>query len=215
MTMTTKPPLPVASVIKHEDKTVKLKGFISAALDRIEASPASQSASEVTLIARSPASPVFRAVAEYAGRIQRNGLAFRVVLSAFDTPADCADWRVAGEAPIGLAGLRHARNPRLADAHEQLVIGTDVCWLGDCMRRDPLKRDAFETYATFPGTHVDVARLSFERLWLACVAVATLSKRPLSRAAVPALTDPAEAASAMAAALNGESTAHVVASTLH
>ena len=44
----------------------------------------------------------------------------------------CGEFRVLGD-------------PRFGAAHEQLVVGTHV-WTGDCLRRDPNKRDAFEVY---------------------------------------------------------------------
>jgi hypothetical protein len=40
------------------------------------------------------------------------------------------------------AGKIGARHPRLVEAHEQLVLGPETCWIGDCMQRDPAKCDA-------------------------------------------------------------------------
>ena len=42
--------------------------------------------------------------------------------------------------------VRWARKPRLIEAHEQLVLGPQTCWIGDSMRREPAKCDAYETY---------------------------------------------------------------------
>ena len=49
-------------------------------------------------------------------------------------------------AALAPAEIRWAKNPRMLDAHEQLVIGPNSTWMGDCMRRDPTKRDAFQSF---------------------------------------------------------------------
>ena len=55
--------------------------------------------------------------------------------------------------------------PRLIEAHEQLVLGPETCWIGDCMRRDPAKCDAFENFIEDCGEASGCAIVSFERLW--------------------------------------------------
>ena len=64
--------------------------------------------------------------------------------------------------------VRWAKHPRLIEAHEQLVLGPETCWIGDCMRRDPAKCDAYESYVEGCGEAAGCAAVSFERLWLAC-----------------------------------------------
>jgi hypothetical protein len=64
--------------------------------------------------------------------------------------------------------VRCARHPRLIEAHEQLVLGPQACWIGDSMRRDPTKCDAFESYVEGCGEAAGCALVSFERLWVAC-----------------------------------------------
>ena len=66
---------------------------------------------------------------------------------------------------------RLARDPRLLAAHEQLTLTPTCNWVGDCMRRDPGKRDALERFApncAQTGAH---AIRSFESLWRATVPV--------------------------------------------
>ena len=65
----------------------------------------------------------------------------------------CGEFRVLGD-------------PRFGAAHEQLVVGTHV-WTGDCLRRDPNKRDAFEVYHSGDATIRLYAAASFEKLWAA------------------------------------------------
>ena len=75
---------------------------------------------------------------------------------------------------------------RLIEAHEQLVIGPETCWIGDCMRRDPAKCDAYESFIEGCGEAAGCAAVSFERLWLASQAVAVGAPR----AAIAALAAP-------------------------
>ena len=52
--------------------------------------------------------------------------------------------------------------------HEQLVLGPAASWVGDCMRRDPMKRDAYECYAADCSKTAGWARTSFDRFWNIC-----------------------------------------------
>ena len=63
--------------------------------------------------------------------------------------------------------VRVATNPRILDAHEQLVTGPISCWTGDCMRRDPSVRDAFEAFASGDDVSTHWAARSFEKIWKA------------------------------------------------
>lgn len=212
--MTAKSPLPVASVIKSEDKMEKLKGFIGLALDRMQADAAGSVTRTITLVARSAGSPVARALTALSDRLVAARCTVNVVLVSLDAEVPGADWRIVSEAPAFLGEIRFARNPRLADAHEQLVIGDTVCWTGDCMRRDPSKRDAFEFYSPADPDAARTTALSFARLWGACEPVTLRQTRPAARTTTVSALDPADAAAALAAAMAGE-VPHVVVSTLH
>ena len=74
--------------------------------------------------------------------------------------------------------IRWARHPRLIEAHEQLVLGPETCWIGDCMRRDPAKCDAYESYVEGCGEAAGCAAVSFERLWLASQPMVSHTARP-------------------------------------
>ena len=215
--MTAKSPLPVASVIKSDDKMETLKRFIGTALDRMQAEALAAGATQphtMTLVARSSNSPVARALAALSDRLVAARCTVNVVLVSLDTDVPGADWRIVSEAPSFLGEIRLARNPRLADAHEQLVINNAACWVGDCMRRDPSKRDAFECYAPAHPEASHTAAVSFARLWGACEPVTLRSTRPPARTTTVSALDPAEAAAALAAAMAGE-VPHIVVSTLH
>jgi hypothetical protein len=55
----------------------------------------------------------------------------------------------------------------LLEAHEQLILSPTAIWTGDCMRRDPVKRDAYEAYAPDSAETARIAQQCFERVWTA------------------------------------------------
>lgn len=116
------------------------------------------------LVARSLESPVVKAVAGAADEIAGAGFNLRLILAQLDASASARDW----SQDITLAHeVRWAKHPRLIEAHEQLVLGPEACWIGDCMRRDPTKCDAYESFVEDCGEAAGCAAVSFERLWCA------------------------------------------------
>lgn len=158
---------PFIDIVRHEDKETKLKSFIRTVVEQSTASTdANPSERLVLLIARSVESPVAKAVAA----LVRDGsitVPVKLILAVlprenveggFDTLATLA----------GESGGRTVRDARLFDAHEQLVLGPSASWVGDCMRRDPMKRDAYECYAADCSITAGWARTSFNRMWSVC-----------------------------------------------
>ena len=162
--MQIKTPPTVASVIKREDKMETLRTFIAATLAAPRAGDVS---GVITLVARSAESPVARALVALSPEIEARGLTVRAIFGHLEAEKTAAGWAVASPA-IGFSrDLRWARNPRLADAHEQLVLGAEICWTGDCMRRDPARRDAYEQFIAADARTSRTLQISFERLWAA------------------------------------------------
>lgn len=157
MTSTTKSRM---DVVKREEKEGKLKDFISNYL-ATNAAPAGQRPWQ--LIARSVESPVVMALAALAPEIKAAGCDIETLLTC--NPANVAD--TATTISLGFPGeLRLSRDPRLLDAHEQLCLDASSTWIGDCMRREPAKRDGFERYATGCTETATWAQRAFERMWL-------------------------------------------------
>jgi hypothetical protein len=155
------PPMDAA---KREQKEFRLRQFIEAFIDADAEQPGSDNGKRACLlIARSPDSPVARVIADLVRR-QRLKLPVRAIFAAFDSPG------TSGAATCAEA-VRIARDPRLLDAHEQLVLGPRTSWVGDCMRRDPLKLDAYEAFAADGRGKARRAAASFERLWQVSVPV--------------------------------------------
>lgn len=160
---------PHMDIVRLEDKESKLKSFISQFLQDNRTAVSSDRNSVLLLIVRSLESPAAKAVAALAedGTLDLPVRAIVAVVgkAELDGPSEGAAAFFAGQT------VRAARDPRLLDAHEQIVLGPATSWVGDCMRRDPMKRDAYECYAADCSETARWARISFERLWQASVPV--------------------------------------------
>ena len=62
------------------------------------------------------------------------------------------------------------------------MLAPDRTWIGDCMRREPTKRDTYERFAANSAETATHAARSFERLWRAAVPVQQLPPLPAALA---------------------------------
>ncbi|RUP07884.1 hypothetical protein [Hyphomicrobium sp.] len=147
-------------MVARTDKEARLKDFIGDGLLPRDEGLADRKC--LTLFVRNPDSPVARALcaAWSEGRVDNT----RIRILICDTNSE--------EAASGaLFDIAHAEFRVLADqnfgsAHEQLVVGEKSVWIGDCLRRDPTKRDAFELFHPNETTTAVFATASFEKLWV-------------------------------------------------
>ncbi len=181
---------PRMQVVKREDKQAKLTAFILEQIDRIEGAVLSDGSYELQLVAVSAASPVIAALKDAAAERDLSQVHLRLILANVSGPDLIED--LAG---LPRVSVNWARNGRLLDAHEQLVISETACWTGDCMRREPNKRDAFECFADDCRESASWARTSFERLWGASVSllVASDAQMPAPTPKLPMPVHPADA----------------------
>jgi hypothetical protein len=156
-------------IVRLEDKETKLKSFVRTVVEqsamRCESDLSTQA---ILLIARSVESPVVKAVTSLVreGAIAAPVKVILALAPRQDGVGEAIDDGLAGM--IATHGGRIVRDIRLFDAHEQLVLGASSSWIGDCMRRDPMKRDAYECYAADCSKTAGWARTSFERMWDHC-----------------------------------------------
>lgn len=61
--------------------------------------------------------------------------------------------------------FRWVKNQSLLDAHEQIVLGTTMCWSGDAMKRRPSQREGFELFEDSSPAMARLGRLAFEAMW--------------------------------------------------
>jgi hypothetical protein len=154
------------------DKEKRLKDFIA---DGLAVRPEGSACAEpIRIVVRNPDSPAAQALLTALLGCDP-GVSARVILgemhsedpmgaSLFDI--DCCEFRVLGD-------------PRFGAAHEQLIAGPHV-WTGDCLRRDPNKRDAFETYHPADATIHLFAAASFEKLWASAKPVKRVRSAPVA-----------------------------------
>lgn len=147
---------PTMRVIKKEEKEARLKDLLTTHI-RQQADRGAESAS-LMLVVRSQESPVVGALAALAGELAGAGLSLDVVVAL---PGE--DGRVAWpDALTGISRCTVVADARLLDAHEQLWLDEQTVWIGDCMRREPAKRDAYECYSLACRTTAASVRSTFE-----------------------------------------------------
>jgi hypothetical protein len=179
---------PRMDVVKREAKEDKLKEFISAHLATLAPATVVQ---PWLLIARSAQSPVVKALNALAPDLSKAQISIRTILALLDNEtADCQTDAMV----LCTTECRVARNPRLLEAHEQLVLGPLTCWVGDSMRREPDKRDAYECYAADHATTARWSTTAFNRLWAAADAIVP---RHEASAVVPPVDEATAATSEM------------------
>lgn len=167
---------PSAVIVQTEDKSCKLSAFVSSHL------PRGLDCGTISVVARSAASPVADALVQLGPELALRGMRVRAIFTTLTAESGVPDWCTLN-LPFARE-VRLARHPRLIEAHEQLVIAGGTAWFGDCMRRDPAKRDAYEQYAGRDAAAVRIAASSFERLWRVCEPVAIRQgQRDLARMA--------------------------------
>lgn len=150
---------PRMQVVRKEEKEARLNAFLTVQLAVFVA--ANSGSRSLSVIARGCDSPVLKALAAQARALADAGLQIRAVVVQTDAATACPD------VAAFLAGVscRFGCDSRLLDAHEQLVIGDQIAWIGDCMRREPMKRDAYECYSADCIETAAYAHRSFERVW--------------------------------------------------
>lgn len=153
---------PRTQVVKREEKEAKLQSFITEQFDNLAQCGAFNEQRECLVVALSTASPVVRALSQAALAGSLENVRVRLIIANVNGSDLLHD--LDGLSPIS---VKWANNVRLLEAHEQLVISDTSSWTGDCMRREPSKRDAFECYADDCGETAAWARTSFDRLWAA------------------------------------------------
>ena len=134
-----------------------------------------------------------RALAGLANELEMAGISVHAVFARAGYPVKTEEATTFER----VATLRHAPDARLLDAHEQLIIGPATVWVGDCMRRDPAKRDAYECYAHDSIDTAVWAKRSFEQVWSRARPIRAGSVVPSHYHAVAMDASTAEAFSAM------------------
>lgn len=131
------------------------------------------SAPYFTLILRSAASVPAQVLMLMKDTLSDAGIRAKVILAKLEPEADLirlfATLSALSPEAEGCDLIRWARNPRLLDAHEQVVYGPRMSWSGDAMRRDADKRNPLALFETDNPDAALRARQAFKALWAASV----------------------------------------------
>jgi hypothetical protein len=129
---------------------------------------------QLTLIARSPESPVAQAICRYASEFRQVNALLRTIFG-YLTPAEAiSNWLDPSSDLYSICpqtSIRWSKNPSLLDAHEQLILGQSMCWSGGSMRQSADRRDVMDLFEDdCPGT-AKLGQLAFEAMWAASQAI--------------------------------------------
>lgn len=176
--------------VTQEQKEARLKDFIghhvASTRDNNPGFPIAY-----RLLVLSIESPAARAVSALAADISAAGIKVEAVLAC-----------PSRSGTIESADCRFVNDLRLLDAHEQLVLDHRTVWTGDCMRRDPLRRDAYEQFSNDCQETAAHAARSFAHIWRAAGPSGSLAEgRVLAGPRLPNLFDPSLLAGAEQAAM--------------
>lgn len=134
-----------------------------------ESGPEDPAARQVMIIARSPASPVIQAMRVVSDDLAARQIAVQAVFSDVDPErALQMAWEVISELSEGREHsdlIKWASSPGILEAHEQMILGGQMCWLGDAMRREPGRRDGFDLFDTDAPQNCRLAIQSFAAMW--------------------------------------------------
>lgn len=143
-----------------EERETTIKTFIRDALDDTTAGREDA----IALLARSPSSPVVAALLAVSDELAERRIGAAIVLAGGATAAEDETWSLSFSAKF-IHEIRLTSNPRILDGHEQLIVGDRSVWYGDCMRRDPDKRDAFASFLPDDAAAARSGRFAFRQLW--------------------------------------------------
>ncbi len=174
------------NVATSEEKEARLKSFINSHIERAAAAPAGETV--YRLLALSADSPASRALQSLATELKAAGIRVESILA-----------RKSPSASLDVAECRFVTDIRLLDAHEQLVLDATTVWIGDCMRRDPLKRDAYEQFSDLCPVRARHAARSFGQIWSAAGPSGSLTATKKWVPRQPSLFDPSLIAAGEAA----------------
>ncbi len=149
----------------QEVREHRLMTFAAAGIEKFPSTQDDAGAAMILAVARSADSPVARALVALRPLLASNGVKVRLVLSDDDATLDLFLAGAVDEPAANQPEVRIVRDPRLRDAHEQLIVGHASVWYGDSLRRDIHRRDLFEQFLADAPDTARAAAHAFEHLW--------------------------------------------------
>ncbi|MGD9867235.1 MAG: hypothetical protein AB7U38_04450 [Hyphomicrobiales bacterium] len=139
----------------------------------------------VTVIARSPESAHVQALMQKASELETAGVSVRAIfadleaISALRDFCDTASRLTGGQDPATL--VRWANRDCLSDAHEQVTLGTRMCWSGDAIRRRADVRDGLNLFEQNAPSTVRLGAMAFVAIWDISERISASRLRPQGR----------------------------------
>lgn len=135
----------------------------------------------VFVMARSPASPVIRALIDRAEQLRLQNVRAKAILAHLEPAPALREMiemlqRLSGELG-GSKFIRWFAGTPMLHAHEQLVLGSSMCWTGDAMNREPGKCDALDLFEQAAPVRVLYGVSSFAKIWPICSELSRKSVR--------------------------------------
>ncbi len=148
----------------QEAREHRLMAFAAAGMEKFPGTIDDNAATTILAVARSAESPVTRALVALRPVLAAKGIKVRLVFADDFATLDPFSAGV-DDTTASLHEVRIVRDPRLRDAHEQLIVGRVSVWFGDSLRRDIHRRDLFEQFHADAPEAARSAAFGFERLW--------------------------------------------------
>ena len=157
------------NVVRCEEKEDRILDFLGYYFELLSSENANNFGEKsVTLIARSPSSPVARALYAFVSEASAGDISIQIIFSQLEPTDVLSDWlelMLDETSTAPKPDIRWAKTPTLIDAHEQLVLGKSMSWSGDSMRREPSKRDAFELFRSSCTQSAEYGLRAFNMIW--------------------------------------------------
>lgn len=156
------------NVVRKDEKEAKLTEFTERFLSVRRAQMAldlnaTEGDATCFVVARSADSPVAKVLQSLLPEFSAQSIAIKAL---YALPGDTLPFAAPPSAwALPRIECRRASDMRLLEAHELLILGPHTAWVGDCMRREPDKLDAYEFYADDCREMAAAALRSFHRLW--------------------------------------------------
>lgn len=155
----------------EHDETAELSYFFDILDQFFEQAKSNHSQSTelpLTLIARSPESCIAKALYQYKEELETQNIPLNVIFSQIPSSEELSNWLLPEKSPCGPTpeqNLRWAKRPNLADAHEQLTLGSMCSWSGESMRRDINARFGVYIFEKDCPQTATLGQRSFRALW--------------------------------------------------
>ena len=160
-----------AGLVRRDEKMANGLRLIGYYTDRAGVRPDADAAERtISFVLRSPASPMAKALLQTIAELSHLDVVINGLFTRIDPAEDYAVWALLAAARgKPLVQVRWLKREAFADANEQLVLGQHFAWYGDCMRREPENRDAYEVMQLAEPEAAAQATSAFKALWQASV----------------------------------------------